>query len=813
MRHIFTLLLAIFSNLYLQAQQRIAGIVTDKRGEGLPFVHIIINDRKDYVFSTELSGHFELLYSPDIRSLTFSYVGYALQKVDINGPPTAPLRVVLQEEPYTLSEAVVIAGENPAHRIIRQALKNRDYHNPEKLDGYQYQAFTKVTIKLLPNWETIVRRESARRPPSYDDTPPTPNVRASRLDSMHIFIMETLSRHAWKQPDKKREEIIRHRTSGFQQPWFTGLVSQLQPFAFYRDELPFLEKRYLNPISPGSTARYRFRLEDTLFDGADSIFVISFRPMPGTTFTGLKGVLHIHSAGYAIQHLLAESAEPEQIQFHIDQKYARVQDGYWFPTQLSLVLQAEKYPSPEAGIQVASRTYLDSVRIAPIFNKGFFALKNAWLTAPNVSRHDSLLPLARKEPLSRTDSISFAFIDSLGQIINLDQKMRTFEALAEGVLPISSKVDWVFSDLFRFSEFEGFAPGLGLRTGRNFSKTLQLYGWGGYAFRAKAWQYGGALSISPSAYNRQNSFVLQYRNDLIEPATTEFPVRATLVNRRYFARRMDRQELWSGHFTWKLSRALWLQGALQRQQQSPLYDYAYWPNADATPIRRFSFTEASLYVRYAHRIQSIRLLGTDAELQSRFPILYLNATRGIQGLWGSQHSYWRLHGAIQYTAHHRRWGSMHLLVEGGWVSAQTPFARLFTPIGTGAGSNAVSLRWAFEAMWQYEFVSNRYAHLYLEHIFPRLMRRSITFQPQPALIHRMGWGELANETAHRGFSFQVMRSGYFESGLAVYSLLRYNYFNIGYISLGAKVLYRYGPYALDRWQDNTAVRLIMQISR
>lgn len=812
MRHIFTLLLAIFSNLCLQAQPRIAGMVTDKRGEGLPFVHIIVNDQKDRVFSTELSGHFELPYSPDIRSLTFSYVGYALQKVDINGLPATPLRVVLQEEPYTLAEAVVIAGENPAHRIIHQALKNRDRHNPEKLTGYQYQAFTKVTLKLLPNWETIARRESAGRRPSYDDIPPTPSARASRLDSMHIFVMETLSQHAWKQPDKKREEIIRHRTSGFQQPWFTGLVSQLQPFAFYRDELPFLEKRYLNPISPGSTTRYRFRLEDTLFDGPDSIFVISFRPMPGTTFIGLKGVLHIHSAGYAIQHLLAESAEPEQIQFHIDQKYVRVQGGYWFPAQLSLVLQAEKYPSPEAGIQVASRTYLDSVHIAPAFEKGFFALKNAWLTAPEANRRDSLLPLARKEPLSHADSISFAFIDSLGQAINLDQKMRTFEALAEGALPIG-KVDWVFSDLFRFSQFEGFAPGLGLRTGRSLSKAVQLYGWGGYAFRARAWRYGGALSIFPSARNRNNSLVLQYRNDLVEPATAEFPVRAILVNRRYFARRMDRQYLWSGHFTWKPSRALWLQGGLQRQQQRPLYDYTYQPGADTAPSNWFTFTEASLHLRYTYRIQSIRLLGTDTEVQSRFPILYLSAARGIQGLWGGQYDYWRLHGALQYTAHHRRWGATHLLAEGGWLSAQAPLAKLFTPVGTGAGVNAVSLRWAFETMWQYEFVSDRYVHLYLEHVFPRLTRRSAAFQPQPALIHRMGWGELTNETAHQGFSFQVMRSGYFESGFAVYSLLRYNYLNIGYISLGAKVLYRYGPYGLDRWQDSTAIRLIMQISR
>ena len=35
-----------------------------------------------------------------------------------------------------------------------------------------------------------------------------------------------------------------------------------------------------------------------------------------------------------------------------------------------------------------------------------------------------------------------------------------------------------------------------------------------------------------------------------------------------------------------------------------------------------------------------------------------------------------------------------------------------------------------------------------------------------------------------------MNRGYFESGLAIHSLLRFNYLNLGYIGLGIKALYR-----------------------
>ncbi len=813
MRSHLSLAVLLLLPLSAYSQSRISGIVTDSRGEGLPFVHIVVNEQKDRVFTSEVSGEFSIPYAADVRSLTFSYVGFAHKQVEIGAPPSKLLRVVLEQEPYYLQEAVVIAGENPAHRIIRLALKNRDRHNPEKLNGYKYRAFTKMTLRMLPNRDAQARREALRqRAPNAQSIEDAGAPALSRFDTMHLFVMETLSEHAFQKPQKKREEVLRHRTSGFQEPWFVGIVSQLQPFAFYRDELPFLEKRYLNPISQGSTARYRFRLEDTFLDGPDSIFVISFQPIPNTAFTGLKGALYIHSDGYAIQHLIAESAEEEQIRFHIDQKYSRGQGGQWFPEQLSLVLDAEKYPDPATGMRMSSRTYLDSVFIDPEFPRGFFASKAAYHKAEDINRQDSVLALARRETITYTDSITYAFLDSIGTKANLDDKIRLLETVAEGAVPLG-KIDWMFSDLLRFSTFEGFTPGLGLRTGRRLSKWVQLYGYGAYAFRAKQWKYGGTLSVFPAPGDRSLSFSLQYRNDLLEPATFDFPIQNALVNRRYFAQRMDRQEMWGAFFSAQPLRSLSLRMALQQQRYTPLYAYRYLPPGEGTPLAEFAFTEAEIFLRYAYRARSFRFLGTDTEIQSDYPVVYLKAAKGWNGLWAGQFDYWHLHGAVQYTLRHRRWGATNFTLEGGWSTPDVPYPKLFTPIGTGAGIDAISLNAAFETMQPYEFISNRSAHVYIEHTFQRLTKRSKVFQPRPALIHRMGWGDLANASAHELEGFGTMKEGYFESGLALHSILRLNYLNIAYVDAGIKALYRYGPYQLPEFKDNVAVRLTLQFSR
>jgi hypothetical protein len=808
---VFAIALMVALPCWPHAQPYISGAVVDQRGEGVPFVHIIVNGQADRVFTTDIDGGFSLAYSPDIRRLDFSAVGFEVQRIELNGLPERPWRVVLMPASYTLQEAVVIAGENPAHRIIRLALKNRERHDPEKLSGYQYQAFVKMTLRMLPNHEEWARRQEQRK--AFDKMPEEMDTtQAMRFDSLHLFLMETLSAHAYQRPQKRRAEVLRHRSSGFEEPWFVGVALQLQPFSFYRDELPFLEKRYLNPISPGSTGRYRFLLENTFYEGADSIFVISFQPSPNTAFVGLKGMLHIHSDGYAIQHLIAESAEEEQIRFRIEQKYSRVGEGRWFPAQLSLLVEAEKYPDPAFGTRFNARTWIDSVRIDPIFPRGFFSAKESYLTSPDINRPDSLLTLARREAISYTDSLTYAFWDSLGAAVKLDAKLRLLESVAEGALPLG-KIDWIYADLLRFSEFEGFAPGLGLRTGRSLSTYFQLYGYAGYAIRAQQWKYAGQLTLFPKPANHSLSLGISYRNDLIEPAIFDLTLQNQLINRRFFAQRMGLQQSIEAFFAVQPTRSLQLRAALRQQQHRPQFEYQFMPPGGDLPLTEFAFAEAELYLRYAYGIQSFRFLGAETELRSDRPILHLRAAKGWDGWLGGEHDYLRLQSALEYTLRHHRWGALRLAAEAGWCSLEVPYAKLFTPIGTGAGWNALSLATAFEAMQPYEFVADRSLHLYVEHAFQRLARQSKFFQPQPSFIHRMGWGSLRNPEQHGPDAWRAMERGYWESGLALNSLLRFNYLNVGYIGLGVKALYRYGPYRLPRFEDNLAVRATVSFSR
>ena len=102
------------------------------------------------------------------------------------------------------------------------------------------------------------------------------------------------------------------RVSGLKDPSFLALAAQTKTFSIYEPQISISQMNYLGPLAPGSTAKYLFLLEDTLYKGNDTVFVISYKPRSRTKFDGLKGLLYINTDGYAVQNVTAEAAERDE---------------------------------------------------------------------------------------------------------------------------------------------------------------------------------------------------------------------------------------------------------------------------------------------------------------------------------------------------------------------------------------------------------------------------------------------------------------------------------------------------------------------
>src|SRR6188768_2899718 len=141
--YFFVLLLVPFLS---HSQYIIRGkIFSTEEKEPLPFVPVIIKGTTTGA-QTDFDGNYVIKTNTLKDSIVAIYVGYKrmarpinpnLKEQEINFPMS-------NEGGQALEEVEIKAGENPAHRIIRNAVRNKPKNDKDNLIAYEYEAYNKL---------------------------------------------------------------------------------------------------------------------------------------------------------------------------------------------------------------------------------------------------------------------------------------------------------------------------------------------------------------------------------------------------------------------------------------------------------------------------------------------------------------------------------------------------------------------------------------------------------------------------------------------------------------------------------------------
>lgn len=397
----------------------ISGRVMDSEvNTPLPFVNIIVADQPYYGTSTDLDGYFELVVSQERVDLEFSYLGYQKKLIPLSGKAIMPVTIYLTEQADQLEEVTVFPGANPAHRIIRNAIRNREINNPENLPSFSYETYGKFVVTV--NTDSLDTSIDTLYKPSENDSVMELDSSNYKLDEFmqkqHLLFMETVTERKYIKGKRDNEEVIASKMSGFKNPLFALINTQMQSFSFYDDYISIAGQKLLNPITPGSISRYFFLLRDTLYNSEiDSVFVISFRPRPNYGFDPMQGVLYINTSNWAIQNVIARPVETEGILIEIEQKYRRYDERTWFPDQLNAKIILGMASVNGAAPEARARTYLRNVQLdAQLKPKD---ISRAVVSIADDARHnaDELLVRYRQDTLDNRESTTYQFMDSISE--------------------------------------------------------------------------------------------------------------------------------------------------------------------------------------------------------------------------------------------------------------------------------------------------------------------------------------------------------------------------------------------------------------
>ena len=266
-RIICMVVLCILMSNQAFAQDITGKVIDQKTNEPLAFVNITINNLNKGT-TTDIDGNFNINSSIEISTIQLSYVGYEPQSLVINS--SANLLIKMKRTAFALEEFEVLPGVNPAERIIKEVVKNRRINNPEKSLDFKYETYSKMYFSMLMDTMSIYGKGS--------EVDSSDQKLVNWLEDHYLLMMESVTERIYKQSDKSYEKVIASKVSGLQNPSFALIATELQSFTFYNPTLKLLEKEYLNPISPKSISKYLFLIEDTVFNGVDTVFVLSFHP-------------------------------------------------------------------------------------------------------------------------------------------------------------------------------------------------------------------------------------------------------------------------------------------------------------------------------------------------------------------------------------------------------------------------------------------------------------------------------------------------------------------------------------------------------
>lgn len=779
-------LLLLLLPFWLIAQTSVRGIVTDRgTGQPLAFANIQFNHDPKLQICSDINGKFVFKSQEIIRELSCSFVGYNKLELRIYEQSDSLLQIHLEPVPTNLQEVIVSAAENPANRIIRKVIDNKELNNPEKVATFRYQCYNKLVVDL--------KRMNAR---------PTPSDSLMRyLKGKHVLLMESVSNRKFIRPDLSEEVVVASRVSGFKHPTFAALATDLQPFSFYENNIKLLNVYYLNPISRGSLKKYKFRLEETIPKDQDTVFVISFEPRSKKNFDGLKGVLYINSNRYAIQNVIASPHEKAKINLKIQQQYQWVANKYWFPEQLNYALSINNLGHSGMDVIVEGKSFLSKIEVDLELNKKDFSYQSVRLDR-NATEKDSLFwDTSRNEPLSKSEQATYQFLDSVGRKNNFDRNLRILEKLVRGKLPYRA-IDFDLMKTLQLNKYEGTRLGTGIYTNELFSRTLTLGGFGGYGFKDHAWKYGGEATVLLSA-KQQFYAGFRHQSNLMEIGN--YGLRSYSVQslnlRSLIASAFDQIRQNSLQFKFKAFRFLDAQMSVNQTEVLPKYDQALGGTT------AFKTTDFSFYGRYAFKEKIAQAFGRDQSLGSDYPILYFLFTKGVKGIFDSDLEYTKTELAVEHSFYMKNFGAMHFRIESGYINTSLPLGLMFTGEGSFDRSNPYVAKNTFQTMKPYEFVSDRYVNAFLSHQFGTLLLQTPICQPSFSLHQNISWGTVSNNTIDEAGSWKTKEKVFLEAGLQIDQIIKIDLMNIGFIGIGGAVFQRYGFYTNPDFHDNLAYKI------
>ncbi|WP_353167832.1 DUF5686 family protein [Flavobacterium sp.] len=640
------------------------------------------------------------------------------------------------------------------------------------------------------------------------------------ITKQHIYQTEKVAKISIEK-GKKKETIIGLKMAGLKQPVYELLGQEFMSFDLSKKQLKILQFTFQNPFSTDGSLKYKFKITDTLIKPNGNEIVLQFELKKSIKKNKLKGVAivdlktnAITKITFLINIIINVKAETIFGSFNTEKS--------WFPISQNILvtkgkgkqnidflgetIQFDNLPNTSKKYDYSNDLYVKIYR--DYSNYSFTELPEnqryqIQIDKSAIKKNTSFFNTISNDTLDERSQNTYQTLDSLVTATKIEKKIYFGKKLINGQIPFGW-FDFRARDIFKYNNYEGFRLGVGIATNDRFSPYYKLFGYGAYGTRDGVFksQLGSAFRISK---NSDSWISGSFTDDIIEFAdltliadSKKFKLYdprpfnlSTFYNHQSYELTFESKFISKIETTFKISRS----------RINPLFDYEFIaPNKS---YKVYNLTLATLSLEWSPNSKFLQAPQEILEVEKGFPKIILQVSHAIPNVLSENIEFTKIDARVYQEKKYLSGQKTTFLLQGGISLGNAPLSHLYSVAPNNLDREAVLRRitfankTSFETMYFNEFFSDRYSLFQMKHYFNKFQ---ITKSIKPILIlgTKVAFGGFSHPENHQGIAFKTMEKGFFESGFELQNIFK---------GFGLATYYRYGPYQLEKFDQNIAIKL------
>ena len=779
-------------------QVKISGVVIDEENQTVPFANIVFLNSTTGTVSDE-NGKFYLESNETYTQIEVSFLGYETKIVPVKSRDFN-LTITLKETASQLEEVFIYSGKvkkkgNPAIAILKKIWAKKRQNGIYLFDQYQYEKYEKLEFDMNNIDSAFMEKKLFKGMEFIFEGVDTSRVTGKAF--LPIFINESVYNTFGKNKggEKLREDLVANKNSGFDsnQNVIAFIKDLYVDYNIYDSYIKVFDKSFVSPISKVSgISTYNYVLTDSAFIDNKWCYNILYYPRRKSELT-FKGDFWVNDTTFAVKEINMQATRSANINWvkdiYIEQEFDVLNDSVFLLKRDYMLSDFSLNKKDKSkGVYGRRTTMFKNYSFNEEKPAGFYNKEINIYDEKIYNKADDYWQNSRQEKLSENEVGIYKMLDTLKTVPKFKRLYNLISILGSGYIEFNNFDYGPIYSTFGKNDVEGWRIRVGGRTFLGGNEPWRLEGYTAYGIRDDKFKYGlsGKWMVHPKsrliigAGNRRDveqiGVSLTTTNDVLGRSFASSSLFSSGDNSK-----LTSINLSNVFMSFEPKNNLnFRMGASYRTLESAspaTFNLDYWIDREnAISKSDVVQSEIDFSIRYTPNRKTIGYGVERNEVTDTYSTLFLSYSRGLKGVFKSDFDYQKLQLYYRQPILIGGFGRMFTTFEIGKTFGEVPLGLLNVVPGN---QSYFSIENTYSLLDYYEFVTDTYASLHIEHSFNGRFLSRIPLLRKLNLRELVGikgvWGEISDQNIALNASninYVAPTKGYYEYSLGIGNIFK-----------------------------------------